>query len=204
MQRLSRICVSSLVISSLLLLGQGTSSASLPSPFEIQMKLAKKVTFGSATKIAVPNCKMTKDYKTTCTFATIVVTVKSFKFLDLKGWPEGSATYSLDLAMANYSKQVSGVKIDTLLRCKNSRESASFYSSGIDPQEIPGGSQDGGLVVLSFPRDVTPTTCLLPTIWIEVKNGVDLTDLPTLALAKKKKLVVAAYIPLSVKDVAIA
>jgi len=167
---------------------------------EADMKLAKKLTFGATTDLAIPTCSR-KGTVLSCTFETISVTIKSFKFLDLGGWPKDTPRYAIALKMVNHSKSKSGVEVDTLLRCKNSKTESTYYDPGLDPQRIGAGAVVSGTVFMSFPVEVTPKTCQMPTIWIEAARGVHLDAKEDIALAQKAKIAIAAYIPLTTASI---
>lgn len=177
------------------------SSQALMTKFEKELSLAKKIDFNVPVKLAIPNCKITlksKKYVETCTYETFNVTVKSFKFNDLSGWPEGTSTFNVEVIMENYSKKVTtGLDVGSLLRCSNARQNSSFYSGGIDPQQLLPLSRDSGIVKMSFPDDVTTETCKNPTIWLSLFSaGTSLSDSKRIAEIKKKKLAAFAYISL--------
>jgi hypothetical protein len=202
MNRSWKVQFSVLVVTGLFLVSQGVSAATSLSSLETQMKLSKKVAFGATTNIALPNCARNKSYVLVCTFETIAVTVKSFKFLDLGGWPKGTARYAISLKMVNNSKSPSGVQVDTLLRCKNSHSESTYYDPGLDPETIPAGAKVSGVAYMSFPAEVTPKTCLMPTLWIEASGGIHFDATEDIALAQKANLVIAVYIPLTSKLIA--
>lgn len=179
------------------------SNAALPSPFEIELKAATKVSIGQAVPIAIPDCKIVvkkKKYITTCTYEKFIVTVNSFKFekrttpIDVE-----VSVYAVDLKMENYSKQIdAGLEVGALLRCKNQRGGSDFYADGINPQNVPAGSELSGVVLASFPDDLSVAECQMPTLWISLFGaGVDMKDKALVAAVKKKKLASRAYIPLT-------
>lgn len=177
------------------------SSNALMTKFEKELSLAKKIDFNTPVNLAIANCKIalkSKKYVETCTYENFRVTVKSFQFNDLSGWPEGTPTFNIEVLMENYSKKVStGLDVGKMLRCSNARQYSPFYSGGIDPQELLPLSKDSGIVKMSFPEDVTPETCKDPTIWLSLFSvGTSLTDTKRIADIKKKKLAAFAYISL--------
>lgn len=183
------------------LLPLAMASANLPSAYEAKLKLATKVKFGQAIALAVPNCKLVKvKGKVTekCTFGKFTITVNSFKFFD-KRTPIGieESSYAIDLKLENYSSRENGLDIGEFLKCKSSRSGSPFYGDGINPQGIPAKSQDAGVVISSFPDEISIDECESPVLWIQLSNSADLKDKKLAAEIKKKKLVGAAYIPLT-------
>lgn len=173
------------------------ATQALPSKFQKDLSLAKKITFGTTVKIAAPNCGSSWPVKySKCKFQYIAVTVNSFTFNDYSGWPNDAATYNLDLKIENFSSQDNGLAVGSLIRCSNAKDSNDFYADGIDPQFITAKTEESGVVKVDFPEDVTPTTCKTPTVWLELSSSNYLTDKKMLAEIKKKKLVAAAYIPI--------
>jgi len=177
------------------------ATAKLPSAYEAKLKLATKVKFGQAIPLAVPNCKLVKvKGKVTekCTFEKFTITINSFKFFD-KRTPIGveESSYAIDLKLENYSSRENGLDVGEFLKCKSSRSGAPFYSDGINPQGIPAKSQDAGVVISSFPDEISIEKCESPVLWIQLSNSADLKDKNLAAEIKKMKLVGAAYIPLT-------
>lgn len=177
-------------------------SNALMTQFEKELSVAKKIDFNSPVNLAIPNCKIalkSKKYVETCSYEKFRITVRSFQFNDLSGWPEGTPTFNIDILMENFSKKIStGLEVGQMLRCSNSRESSSFYSGGIDPQQLLPLSQDSGIVKMSFPEDVTTESCKNPTIWLSLfSSGPSLTETKKIADIKKKKLAAFAYIPIN-------
>jgi hypothetical protein len=184
------------------------SNAALPSPFEIEMKAATKVSIGQAVPIAISDCQIVlkkKKYVTTCKYEKFIVTVNSFKF-DKRTTPidREVSVYAVDLKMENYSKKFdTGLEVGALLRCKNQKGFSSFYADGMDPQNIPAGSEVSGVVLASLPGDVSVEECQMPTLWITLSGyGVVLSDKSIVAEVKKKKLASRAYIPLTAEMLA--
>lgn len=178
------------------------ASAALPSPFEIELKLATKVKLGQAVSMAVPKCKIVKQkskFVTKCSYEKFVVTINSFTFKDIRTPIDvETASFAIDLKMENYSSRDTGIDVGMLLRCKSSRDRSSFYSDGFDPQSIPAGSEDAGIVISSFPDEIALEKCQMPTLWISLTNSeVNLKDKTMVAEMKKKKLIGVAYIPLT-------
>ena len=180
-----------------------SASANLPSAYDATLKLATKVNFGQAIPLAVPNCKIVKvksKYSQKCTYEKFTVTVNSFKFNDVRtpiGVEENS--YAIDVKMENFSSQETGIDVGEFLKCKSSRSGSPFYSDGIDPQNVPAKSQDGGIVVSSFPDEIDVTKCESPVLWISLTSsaGADVKNKKMMAEIKKKKLIGVAYIPLT-------
>lgn len=177
------------------------ASANLPSAYEAKLKLATKVKFGQPIPLAVPNCKIVKvkgKFSEKCTYEKFVITVDSFKFFDRRTSIEiENSTYAIDLKLENFSSRERGLDIGEFLKCKSSRSNSDFYRDGIDPQAIPAKSQDAGVVVASFPDDIQSDKCESPILWIQLSNSVDWKDKKLSAEIKKRKLVAAAYIPLT-------
>jgi len=179
------------------------SAIALPSPLEVELKAATRVGFGKPISIAIPDCKLVvknKKYSTQCKFEKFVVTVNSFKFVKRTTPIDVEVSvYAIDLNMENYSKNIdSGLDVGALLRCKNERTYSPFYSDGIDPQDVPAGSEVSGVVFASLPDDLDEESCQIPTLWISLFGaGVDMKDKAVVAEAKKKKLISRAYIPLT-------
>ena len=174
----------------------------LPSPFEIELKAATKISLGKPTALAVPTCKIqvkNKKYINSCTYGKFIVTVNSFRFAKKETPIDVEVSvYAIDLKMENYSKIDSGIDVGALLRCKNSQSYSPFYSDGIDPQNVPAGSELSGVVLASLPGDLSPFSCQMPTLWLSLFNsGVDMKDKVMLAEVNKKKLIARAYIPLT-------
>jgi len=184
-----------------------SSSAALPSPFELQLKQATKLQFGKVNSIALPDCNFVvvkKKYTTKCTYGKFNVTVNSFKY-------QGTRTafsdvinnvYAISIKMENYSRTInSGLDVGAVLRCKNEKTYSPYYmdeADSINPQDVPSGSELSGVVYASLPDDFTPEQCQMPTLWIAPFNsGVDLKDKDQLAAVKKKKLIARAYLPLT-------
>jgi hypothetical protein len=189
------------LVASFLSVSPSISSATPIGDLVADMKLAKKITFGSTVDLALPTCSRPKGIVLVCTFETISITIKSFKFLDLGGWPKDTPRYAIALKMVNHSKSKSGVEVDTLLRCKNTHTESTYYDPGLDPQRIGAGAIVSGTVYMSFPVEVTPKTCQMPTLWIEAARGVHLDAKEDIALAQKAKIAIAAYIPLTVASI---
>ena len=180
-----------------------SASANLPSAYEAKLKLATKVGFGQAVPLAVPNCKIVKvksKYSEKCTYEKFVITVNSFKFYDVRT-PIGveESSYAIDIKMENFSSQDTGLDIGEFLKCKSSRSGSPFYSDGINPQSVPAKSQDGGIVISSFPDEIDVTKCESPVLWISLTSsaGADVKNKKMMAEIKKKKLIGIAYIPLT-------
>ena len=179
------------------------NAVALPSPLEVEIKAATKVGFGKPIPMAVPDCKIVlknRKYSTSCKFEKFVVTVNSFEFVKRTTPIDVEVSvYAIDLKMENYSKKIdSGIDVGALLRCKNEKTYSPFYSDGIDPQDVPAGSEVSGAVYASLPDDLDAESCLVPTLWISLFGaGVDMKDKAVVAEAKKKKLISRAYIPLT-------
>lgn len=180
-----------------------SASANLPSAYEAKLKLATKVSFGQAVPLAVPNCKIVKvksKYSEKCTYEKFVITVNSFKFYDVRT-PIGveESSYAIDIKMENFASQDTGLDIGEFLKCKSSRSGSPFYSDGINPQSVPAKSQDGGIVISSFPDEIDVTKCESPVLWISLTSsaGADVKNKKMMAEIKKKKLIGIAYIPLT-------
>jgi len=177
------------------------AAAKLPSAYEAKLKLATKVKFGQPIPLAVANCNIVKvkgKFTERCTYEKFVITVNSFKFFDRRTSIQvENSTYAIDLRLENYSSQERGLDIGEFLKCKSSRSNSDFYGDGIDPQGIPAKSQDSGVVIASFPDDIQSNKCESPVLWIQLSNSVDWKDKKLAAELKKKKLVGAAYIPLT-------
>ena len=179
------------------------ASANLPSAYEAKLKLATKVDFGRAIPLAVPKCKIVKvksKYTELCTYEKFVITVNSFKFNDIRT-PIGveESSYAIDIKMENFSSVDTGLDVGEFLKCKSSRSGTPFYADGIDPQSVPAKSQDGGIVISSFPDEIDITKCESPVLWITLTNsaGADVKNKKMIAEIKKKKLIGIAYIPLT-------
>lgn len=180
-----------------------SATANLPSAYEAKLKLATKVDFGRAIPLAVPKCKISKvksKYVEKCTYEKFVVTINSFKFNDIRT-PIGveESSYAIDIKMENFSSQETGLDVGEFLKCKSSRSGSPFYSDGINPQSVPAKSQDGGIVISSFPDEIDVTKCESPVLWISLTNsaGADIKNKKMMAEIKKKKLIGIAYIPLT-------
>ena len=178
------------------------ASHALPTSFERELKSAAKTEIGKKTSLAVEKCKWsTKSGRPSvkCSIQKFDVTVNSFSFKEMRdsiGFEEH--TYEIDVTLENYSSEDSGLAVGSLLRCSNSRGSSSFYAEGLDPQFVLGRSQERGVVVASFPSDVTASNCANPTLWLSLSSsGVTLRDKKKVSSLKKRKLVAAAYIPLT-------
>jgi hypothetical protein len=174
-------------------------SQALPTKFQKELSLATKSSFGKPVKLAIANCKSVlknRKYVETCSYESFNVTVKSFEFNDLSGWPEGTPTFNVDVVMENYSKKITtGLDVGSMLKCSNSRQYSPFYSGGIDPQSLLPQSRDEGVVKMSFPEDVTLETCKDPIIWLALfSGGASLSDSKRIADIKKKKFAAFAYI----------
>lgn len=180
-----------------------SASANLPSAYEAKLKLATKVSFGNAIPLAVPSCKIVKvksKYSQKCTYEKFVFTINSFKFFDRRtSIAVEESTYAIDIKMENFSSQDTGLDIGEFLKCKSSKSGAPFYSDGINPQSVPAKSQDGGIVISSFPDEIDVSKCESPVLWISLTNsaGADVKNKAMMAEIKKKKLIGIAYIPLT-------
>lgn len=180
-----------------------SASANLPSAYEAKLKLATKVNFGQAIQLAVPKCKIVKvksKYSETCTYEKFTITVNSFKFNDRRtSIAIEESSYAIDIKMENFSSQDTGLDVGEFLKCKSSRSGSPFYGDGINPQSVPAKSQDGGIVVSSFPDEIDVTKCESPVLWIMLTNsaGADVKNKKMMAEIKKKKLIGIAYIPLT-------
>ena len=178
------------------------ASADLDSPHEAELKLATKVNFGQPIPLAIQNCKYVKvknKLSEKCSYEKFVVTINSFKFNDFRT-PiyVKEASYAIDVKMENYSSQETGLDVGELLKCKSSRSYSPFYADGINPQYIPAKSQDGGVVISSFPDEIAIDKCELPVLWISLSSySTNIKDKKMMKEIKKKKLVGAAYIPLT-------
>ena len=179
------------------------ASANLPSAYEAKLKLATKVSFGQAIPLAVPKCKIVKvksRYSEKCTYEKFTITVNSFKFYDRRtSIVVEESSYAIDIKMENFSSQDTGLDVGEFLKCKSSRSGSPFYSDGINPQSVPAKSQDGGIVISSFPDEIDVTKCESPVLWISLTNsaGADVKNKKMMAEIKKKKLIGIAYIPLT-------
>jgi hypothetical protein len=134
-----------------------------------------------------------------CSFEKFVITVNSFKFNDVRT-PIGveESSYAIDIKMENFSSQETGLDVGEFLKCKSSRYGSPFYRDGIDPQYIPAKSQDSGVVISSFPDEIAIDKCELPVLWISLSSySTNIKDKKLMKEIKKKKLVGAAYIPLT-------
>lgn len=200
-----------LSLSSALLVIAPVASANLPTAYESKLKLATKVDFGQEIPLALANCKYVKvksKLSERCTYEKFLVTVNSFKFYDRSpiygdnfDYPKGEQfRYSIDVKMENYSSNETGLLVGDLLRCKSSRSnsSAPFWADGLNPQFVPPKSQDSGVIISSFPEEISADKCespvilLSPTFW-----AVDLNNKKAMTEIKKKKLLGMAYIPLT-------
>lgn len=183
------------------------ASANLPSAYEAKLKLATKMNFGQPISLAVPNCKYKKvksKMTEVCTYEKFVITVNSFKFNDIRT-PIGveESSYAIDVKLENYSSRDTGLDVGEFLKCKSSRSGSPFYSDGIDPQSVPSGSQDAGVVISSFPDEIAVEKCEMPVLWIALTNySADLKNKKMMKEIRKKKLVGAAYIPLTAEMLA--
>jgi hypothetical protein len=183
------------------------ASANLPSAYEAKLKTASKASLGQPISLAVPNCKYKKvksKLTEVCTYEKFVITVNSFKFNDIRT-PIGveESSYAIDVKLENYSSRDTGLDVGEFLKCKSSRSGSPFYSDGIDPQSVPAGSQDGGIVISSFPDEIAIEKCEMPVLWIALTNySADLKNKKMMKEIKKKKLVGAAYIPLTAEMLA--
>lgn len=179
------------------------SSFALPSPFEIELTKAKKIAFDQPVSIALPNCSIKSTNKGAlkrCSYDSLVVTVKSFKFRNRQTPIDTEVSvYAIEIKIENYSSSIdSGLDVGSLLRCKNEKTYSPFYSGSLDPQDLPAGTELSGIIYASLPDDLQPEQCELPTLWIAPFNsGVDLKDKTGLAELSKKKLAARAYIPLT-------
>jgi hypothetical protein len=180
-----------------------SASANLPSAYEAKFKLATKVSFGQAIPLAVPKCKIVKvksKYSEKCTYEKVVITINSFKFNDVRTPIDVEETsYAIDLKIENYSSQDTGLDIGEFLKCKSSQSGSPFFDGGIDPQSVPAKSQDGGIVISSFPDAIDVTKCESPVLWVSLTSsaGADVKNKKMMAEIKKKKLIGIAYIPLT-------
>jgi hypothetical protein len=173
----------------------------LPTKFQKDLTVAKKINFGTVAKLAVPNCGRSFSINyAKCKFSHVAVTVNSFAFNDYTGWPNDAPTYNLDLKIENFTSQDNGLSVGSLIRCTNAKDQNDFYADGMNPQYISSKTQESGVVVVDFPEDVTPTTCKNPTIWLELNMGTSLSDKKMLSAVKKKKLLAAAYIPIPIES----
>jgi hypothetical protein len=187
------------------------ASASLPTAYEAKLKLATKVDFGQEVPLALANCKSVKvKSKLTwrCTYEKLMVTVNSFKFYDRSpiygdtfDYPKGEQfRYSIDVKMENYSSNETGLLVGDLLRCKSSgsQSSSPFWADGLNPQFVPPKSQDSGVIISSFPEEVSADKCESPIILLSPTSwAVNLNDKKEMKEVKKKKLLGMAYIPLT-------
>jgi len=198
---------SSLPLVMLLLLGSLTihpsiASAGLESAYEAELKLATKVNFGQPIPLAIQNCKYIKvksKVSEKCNYEKFVITVNSFKFNGIRTpIGVGVSSYAIDIKMENFTSQETGLDVGEFLKCKSSRSGSSFYADGMDPQYIPAKSQEGGIVISSFPDEVAIDKCELPVLWISLSSySVNIKDKKMMKELKKNKLVGAAYIPLT-------
>ena len=187
------------------------ASASLPTAYEAKLKLATKVDIGQEVPLALANCKYVKvksKFTERCTYEKFLVTVNSFKYFDSSpiygdtfDYPEGEQfRYSIDVKMENYSSIETGLRVGDLLRCKSSRSnsSAPYWIDGLDPQYVPPKSQESGVIISSFPDEVSADNCESPILLLSLTSStVDLNNKAVLKELKKKKLVGMAYIPLT-------
>jgi len=198
---------SMLPLAMLVLLGSLTinapiASAVLDSPHEAELKLATKVNFGQPIPLAVLNCKYVKvksKISEKCNYEKFVITINSFKFDGIRT-PIGveESSYAIDIKMENFSSQETGLDVGEFLKCKSSRYGSPFYADGMNPQYIPAKSQDSGVVISSFPDEIAINKCELPVLWISLSSySTNIKDKKMMKEVKKKKLVGAAYIPLT-------
>jgi len=184
-----------------LIMTTAPATQALPSKFQKDLTIAKKITFGTTIKLASPSCGKSWPIKhSKCKFPFVAVTVNSFTFNAYTGWPNDAPTYKLDLKIENFTKQDNGLAVGSLIRCSNAKDSNDFYADGLDPQYIDSMTEESGVVIVDFPEDVTPTTCKNPTIWLELMASSYIKDKKMVAAIKKKKLAAAAYIPIPVES----
>jgi hypothetical protein len=190
------------LVATISLMVPAQAAYSLPSSFEKERKRATLTSIGKPTALAVEVCRWSTKRGmpiVKCKLQKLVVTVNGFKFKELRdsiGFDEH--TYEIDVTLENYSSQRSGLAVGSLLRCSNSRADSSFYAEGLDPQYVMSKTRETGVIVASFPSDVTAINCQNPTLWLSISSGgVSLDSKKKLKTLKKKKLSAAAYIPLS-------
>lgn len=194
----SRITASAIAIT---LLSSASIAQALPTSFERELKGASKVQVGQKVSLAAETCKLVRgpSLRLRCSLSKFDVTVNSFQFKEMRnsiGFDEH--TYAVDVTLENYSKEDIGLDVGALLRCSNSNLSSSFYAEGLNPQNVLGRSQLAGVIIASFPSDVTAVGCKNPTLWLSLSSsGVNPKDKKAIKKAKKRKMSAVAYIPLT-------
>lgn len=194
----SRITASAVAIT---LLSSASIAQALPTSFERELKGASKVQIGQKVPLAVETCKLVRgpSPRLRCSLSKFDVTVNSFQFKEMRnsiGFDEH--TYAVDVTLENYSRQDIGLDVGALLRCSNSNLSSSFYAEGLNPQNVLGRSQLAGVIIASFPSDVTAVGCKNPTLWLSLSSsGLNHKDKKAVKKAKKRKMSAVAYIPLT-------
>ena len=193
----ARVIASAIAIN---LLAPASIAQALPSSFERELKGASKLQIGQKVSLAAETCRLVTrpSQRLKCSLKKFDVTVNSFQFKEMRnsiGFDEH--TYAIDVTLENYSKNEIGLDVGALLRCSNSNLSSSFYAEGLNPQYVLGRSKLTGVIIASFPSDVTASSCENPTLWLSLSSsGVNPKDKKAIKKAKKRKMSAVAYIPL--------
>ena len=117
----------------------GAASA-LPDASEAEEKAMIRVPIGKAAKLDSPSGK-------------VGFTVKSIRFADYRGWPEGSGRIAVAIVVRNFSKTwANGLQVN--LRCGTSTEEGGYYvDSTIEAQSLPPRTQESGVLFIGMPKD---------------------------------------------------
>lgn len=177
------------------------AAQALPTSFEKEVRAASKIELGQTVSLAVETCNLVRGAVTRlrCSLSKFDVTVHSFQLKEKAG-PDSflDDTFALDVTLENYSKKGVGLDVLALLRCSNSNLNSSFYADGINPTDVSGRSKLTGVIIASFPSDVTAASCENPMVWLSLSSsGVNPKDKKALKKAKKRKMTAVAYISLT-------
>lgn len=139
MRRQLALAVIGATVASALVSWPGAANA-LPDASEAEEKAMIRVPIGKAVKLDSPSGK-------------VGFTVKSIRFADYKGWPEGSGRIAVTIVVRNFSQSGdNGLQVD--LRCGTSTEEGGYYAdSTIEAQYLPPRTQESGVLFIGMPRD---------------------------------------------------
>lgn len=137
-QQLTLAAVGAAVVAALVI-WPGAATA-LPDASEAEEKAMIRVPIGKAAKLDSPSGK-------------VGFTVKSIRFADYKGWPEGSGRIAVTIVVRKFSKSGdNGLQVD--LRCGTSTEEGGYYAdSTIETQSLPPRTQESGVLFIGMPKD---------------------------------------------------
>lgn len=99
-----------------------------------------RVPIGEAVKLDSPSGK-------------VGFTVKSIRFADYNGWPEGSGRIAVTIVIRNFLQSVeNGRHVE--LKCGTSTEEGGYYAdSTIEAQYLPPRTQESGVLFIGMPEE---------------------------------------------------